>query len=146
MLVQVVIALFMHFSWAGPLIALITMPASLVELGRRKYCSVNALSQILNDIRSHGLPDATSASSIKRARNHEFSEYETPYGQVVRSIVIGEDAKGEPCTFWYADARACLFFFLRECPKLADFVRRRLFAKPCSFVRGQLHVCELLKK
>ena len=106
--------------------------ADLQTLGRRQYVSVRGLAGVLKDIRDNGLPSAISRSAIKRARETEFSEYVTPYGAVIRSIQIGEDDKGMPCTFWYTDTRACLYMFIAECGKLEAFFLARLRVHPCD--------------
>lgn len=108
--------------------------ASLVDIGRRQFVSVRALAGVLQDIKEHGLPSAVSRSSIKRARDSEFAEYNTAYGPIIRSIEIGVDAKGNPCNFWYADSRASLVYFISESEKLARFFKNKLLEKPCDLV------------
>ena len=104
----------------------------LVDLGRRKYVSVSGLAGVLKDIKENGMPDTISRSSIKRARDQEFDSYDTAYGAVLKTITAGTDKEGNPCTFWFADARACLYYMITESPKLADFFREKLKATPCS--------------
>ena len=104
----------------------------LVELGRRKFISVSALADVLKDIKENGMPTHVSRSSIKRARDHEFEQYNTPYGAVLKSMNIGTDENGDPCCFWFADSRACLYYMISESPKLAQFIREKLAAHPCN--------------
>jgi hypothetical protein len=107
--------------------------STLVGIGRRKFVSVSALADILKDLKEHGLPDAISRSSIKRARDSEFDSYVIPgYGAVVRPINSGTDENGDPCMFWLADSRACLYYMIKECPKLERFIQQRLLEHPCS--------------
>ncbi len=106
--------------------------ARLENLGRRKFVSVAGLADVLKDIRDHGMPSAISKDSIKRARDSEFEDYDTPYGKVIKSQEIGTDEDGNPCTFWFGDSRAVLYYMLSESPKLADFVREKLADHPCS--------------
>ena len=104
----------------------------LADLGRRKYVSSAGLADVLKDIRDNGMPDSISRQSIKRARDSEFDDFVTPYGPIMKSVVIGNDEDGRPCTFWLSDSRATLYYLMSESPKLADFVRETLKARPCS--------------
>ena len=81
------------------------------------------------------MPTAISRSSIKRTRDSEFDDFETPYGQILKSQDIGTDENGNPCMFWMADARAVLYFMISESPKLGDFIREKLAEHPCSIAK-----------
>ena len=104
----------------------------LERLGRRKFVSVSGLAEVLKEIRDHGMPDSISRSSIKRARERAFENESGPYGKIVKSVQSGFDENGIPCTFWYADPRACLYYMLGESSKLRDFIMQRLMEKPSS--------------
>ena len=105
----------------------------LSRLGRRKFVSVAGLADVLQDIKEHGMPDATSRSSIKRARDKAWdADVTSRYGTIVRSIECGVDEEGQPCVFWVADSRACLYYMISECGKLEAFIRQILVKNPCS--------------
>ena len=105
----------------------------LADLGRRKFVSVRGLADVLKDIKEHGMPDSISRSAIKRARDSALDEDElASYGAIVRSIDVGINSDGEPCTFWYADARATLYTLIRECPKLDAFIQQKLVEHPST--------------
>ena len=106
--------------------------ARLADLGRRKYVSSAGLEDVLKDIRDNGMPDSISRRAIKRARDSEFDDFVTPYGPIMKSVVIGNDEDGRPCTFWLSDSRATLYYLMSESPKLTDFVRETLKTRPCS--------------
>jgi hypothetical protein len=104
----------------------------LANIGRRKYISVSGLADVLKDIRHNGMPSSISRSSIKRARDQEFDEYDTSYGTLIKQVTAGTDDDGNPCTFWFADPRACLHYMITQSPKLAAFFQEKLAANPCS--------------
>ena len=105
----------------------------LASLGRRKFVSVAGLAEVLKEIREHGMPDATSRSAIKRARDKAFqADVTSRYGSVIRSIEIGSNEDGEPCVFWYVDSRACLYHMIRSSSKLERFIGYVLVKHPCT--------------
>ena len=110
----------------------------LANLGRRKYISVSGLADVLKDIRDNGMPDTISRSSIKRARDQEFDSYDTSYGAVLKHMDAGTDDEGNPCTFWFADSRACLYYMITESPKLAVFFFSREAGSQSMYYRQPL--------
>ena len=57
----------------------------LTAFGRSAHVTARALSALFNDIRMHGVPDATSRVSIMRARRREVFA-ETPHGPLLRFV------------------------------------------------------------
>ena len=58
---------------------------SLADLGRKKFVSQAALAELLKELRElEELPEATSRSSIKRAREEKVT-VESPLGPLLRS-------------------------------------------------------------
>ena len=85
--------------------------------------SVSGLAAVLHEINMYGMPDVTSRSGIKRARDTEFNAAtQTPYGKVICSLHIGVDESGEPLEFWIAAPRATLYHFIRASSKLEAFI------------------------
>ena len=109
-------------------------PPDVSLFGRRKYVSVRGLAAVLDEIKQYGVPEVTSRSSIKRARDTEFEAVtQTRYGKVIRSLHIGVDNKSEEALeFWFADPRATLYHFIRDCINLQSFVLECLDKHPCS--------------
>ena len=99
------------------------IPAPDVSLfGRRKYVSIRGLAAVLDEIKQYGMPDVTSFSGIKRARDTEFAALsKTSYGEVITHKYIGVDENDKPLEFWFADPRATLYHFIRDCSKLESF-------------------------
>lgn len=107
--------------------------ASLADLGRRRFASVSALSEILKELKEHGMPENTSKSSIKRSRDAEFSDSSsTPYGSIMQRMEVGCNIDGMPLHFWYANPRATLYYFLRDCPRLETFLKQKLLEHPST--------------
>lgn len=48
--------------------------ANLAALGRQHYVSQHGLSNILQEIQKHGLPNKLSRQSVKRAREEELEK------------------------------------------------------------------------
>ena len=112
---------------------LVFLMAALAAVGRRRFVSVSALSEILKEIKALGMPDATSRGAIKRARDAEFAEKaDTPHGKVLIQMEIGNNADGSPVLAWIAEPRACLYYFIRTCTKLESFIATRIQLHPNS--------------
>lgn len=56
----------------------------LSSIGRQRYVSSSALAAVLKDVQQHGMPSATSRSSIKRSREKELSEMTNQFGSILR--------------------------------------------------------------
>jgi hypothetical protein len=104
----------------------------LAAFGRRKFMTMSALADVLQDIKEHGMPSATSRSSIKRARDEQFaSDEQTIYDSILKKIEIGiseEDGSITEC--WIIEPRACMYYMLRSSPKLEAFLHSRLALHP----------------
>lgn len=108
-------------------------PPSAAIFGRRKYVSVSGLAAVLQEIKQHGMPNTTSRSGIKRARDKEFNAATlTPYGRVIVSKTIGVDESGAPLEFWIASPSSTLYYFIRSSDRLEAFVLECLKKRPCS--------------
>ena len=106
---------------------------SAALFGRRKYVSVSGLAAVLDEIKQYGMPDTTSRSGIKRARDREFNaSTQTPYGPVIVPMTIGVDESGTPLEFWIASPRATLYYFIRSSDRLESFILECLKTHPCS--------------
>lgn len=109
-----------------------TAPSAAI-FGRRKFVTVSALAQVMQEIKEYGLPTATSRSGIKRARDTEFDETSsTSYGQVIRPINVGADASGAPLQFWIAEPRSNLYYMINKSTRLESFILATLKRQPCS--------------
>lgn len=75
------------------------MASGLANIGRKKYTSVSALSQILGEVReyydAHGhLPEHTSKMSIKRAREADIAQYDDHFlGPLIQSMMLTMNAE-----------------------------------------------------
>ena len=58
----------------------------LTAFGRSAHVTARGLSALFNDIRTHGVPDATSRFSIMQARRREVFA-QTPHGPLLRFVV-----------------------------------------------------------
>ena len=73
------------------------MSANLASFGRRKFVSTRALAEILQEVKSSGLPKATSKDSIKRAREKDLADMANEFGSLVIYLESErEDPKGTP--------------------------------------------------
>eukprot|EP00438_Fugacium_kawagutii_P023845 Skav212952 [mRNA] locus=scaffold5129:11069:13197:+ [translate_table: standard] len=64
------------------------MSSPLADLGRRKFVSQSALSELLKELKAlPELPDATSRFSVKRAREEKVN-VETPLGQLFQDVSL----------------------------------------------------------
>jgi hypothetical protein len=106
---------------------------SVTLFGRRKFISVSALSEVLAEIKLHGMPDSSSKSTIKRARDREFAdESATPYGVVIQSLTTGVNSANKPVEFWYADPRCNIYYMMRKCNRLYMFFLATLEKHPST--------------
>lgn len=103
----------------------------LESIGRNSFVTQRGLAAVLDEINEFGMPDATSRSTINRARTHELFDVDTPYGKVIRRSVI-MNAMGSPLSFYTIDPRACLHHFGACSANFKSFLLRRLRAHPCS--------------
>lgn len=101
----------------------------LAKLGRRRYISISALSSVIDEIRQHGLPDSSSRSSIKRARN-EFRMVDTRYGSLFRTIPITLDNKTKPWSLMYIHPAAMLVHLTECCKNFSDVFLTQLRTQP----------------
>jgi hypothetical protein len=109
------------------------MAGILGKLGRKRFVSLSALAAVLQELASaESLPSAISRSSIKRAREAEWAEAQTPYGEVIGTAEIGNDKNGNPLSFHVVNPMSNLYYFIRQCPQLQTFMRDKLLETPCS--------------
>jgi len=115
-------------------VAIATSYMSLHDFGLRRYCSVRALAGLLQEIKQHGMPSAISRSSIKRARESEFNDYQCDYSPLIRQLTIDDanDDDDAHNTFWYCDSRACLHYMIKKAPPLEQFMLTKLQEHPCT--------------
>ena len=70
----------------------------LSRFGRKSFASESALSALIGEIREHGLPDASSRSSISRDKRKELNE-KTQFGDILKTVdAIGHDDAPIPLT------------------------------------------------
>ena len=70
------------------------MSKVLADLGRNNV-SQSALSELLKELKETKLPDATSRSSVKRARDEKM-DIQTPVGHLFRKKTLaGGDGEGQ---------------------------------------------------
>ena len=100
---------------------------SLESLSFKKFCSKSALAEVLTELKTKGLPSATSRTSIKRAREKAV-DIATPYGDMlVRKQVELEPPKpgGKPTRFefTFVNPVAWLYHISATCREYSDFFR-----------------------
>ena len=113
-------------SAAGP-----TQKQLLAKLGRRKYVSISALSEVLEEIRQHGMPDNSSRSSIKRARD-EYRMVDTRYGPIFRTMPITLNNRTQPFNMMYLHPGAMLTHLAQTCKAFSEVFQSRIRLKPSS--------------
>jgi len=87
-----------------------------------KTVSQAALSALLQDISKHGLPKATSRSSIKRSKDLEV-DIETPYGKLLMSKSFQLSEKYRQCRQWefhFVNPAAFLHYICATCDDFAS--------------------------
>ena len=94
--------------------------------------SQRGLAAVLDEINANGMPEATSRSTINRARNGELDDVNTPYGMVIQRKAVGTNKYGRQCLFYIVDARANLYFFCQRSDCFKSFLIFRLRQHPCS--------------
>ena len=103
----------------------------LASLGRRRYVSESALAELLKEVKEVGMPDASSRSSIKRARKAVIDEIQTEFGPLIQSFEVPLEGGGTD-KFDFIHPGALVSHALRNIPAYRDFVKERLQACPCS--------------
>jgi len=97
----------------------------------KPHCSASALSEILKDIRQHGVPDLTDRASMRKGRD-QVAEYATQYGPIVKSMSL-IDKDGNLVDFPFACPLASLTYALAESPAFRALFKHRLSLQESSF-------------
>ena len=84
----------------------------LTAFGRSAHVTARGLSALFNDIRTHGVPDATSRFSIMQARRREVFA-ETPHGTLLR-FVDAVPVKNKPIKVALQVPAAALYLAAQE--------------------------------
>lgn len=96
----------------------------------KAHCSASALSQILTDIKSHGLPDLVNRNTLREARDFIASACGT-YGPIVK-LMECEDTDGTFKQIPIACPFASLSAAMAESINFQRFVKGRLQKHPCT--------------
>ena len=102
----------------------------LVTGHHRSYVSQSALAEIIKQIREHGLPDAGSRSSIKRARERALPQ-QTPIGAMWISANV-EMNNGAQKAFPMVNPLPLLHQLLTECEGFAAAFHAKLQKRGCA--------------
>lgn len=105
----------------------------LASIGSGHYVSTNALEAIVKDIRQHGIPDASSASSIRRART-AVATWSTPYGPVLQSVDLILD-DGTIFKLPYQHPMAAIHHAIETSPAFASMVLYAYRKQPCGILQ-----------
>jgi hypothetical protein len=106
----------------------------LSRLGLRSYVSQSALAQVLSDVRRDGIPEASSRSSIKRAREASI-RVSTPFGPLLRSFEVHLAGSPQPHSISYVHPIALLHHLCERSNDFAEFVEDALQRRPPSLSR-----------
>ena len=91
---------------------------NLARVGRTSYVSQRGLAEVLHEIQIHGLPSATSRSSVNRARDADIEACANTYGKVLLSRELETEGKGNsPFVHPLAFVQHCL----TECQPFRDY-------------------------
>ena len=96
----------------------------------KPHCSASALSQILVEIKRHGLPELTGRGAMREARDR-VAQHETAYGPIVKSLQVA-DKDGVVLQLPYACPFASLTYALDESVSLQRLFKRQLSLQPSS--------------
>ena len=103
----------------------------LNEFRRSKpFCSASAMSQILIDVKKHGLPDLTGRRAMREARNLITSTSDE-YGSILQTMQC-EAVNGDMISIPVANPFAQLTQCLKESDSFRSFVKSRLDLHPSS--------------
>lgn len=68
----------------------------LAAIGRKRYVSTSALSEVLKEVKDAGLPGGISRSSVKRARESELASWSNSTANAITEVEYEcVDAKGK---------------------------------------------------
>lgn len=103
----------------------------LISLGRASYASHSAISSLMNHVKTHGLPEATSRSQQYRARKDICRQREGDYGPLVvdRELAL---ANGEPKQVSFQNPFTWLQHNCLQSKDFATIMQAALRAHPCS--------------
>lgn len=86
------------------------------------HVSQRGLAEVLHEIQIHGLPSATSRSSVKRARDADIEACANTYGKVLLSRELETEGKGNSKqTFPFVHPLAFVQHCLTECQPFRDY-------------------------
>jgi len=106
--------------------------SDLVALHRYSYVSSRALTSVLKHIRDHGLPEAVSVRSQRRAHDDIVNE-KTPVGPVLRNLASPLN-DGSTLQVGVQSPMAMLYVLTRKCKEFRSFMCNRLRQFPPSMV------------
>ena len=96
--------------------------STLARVGRSSYVSQRGLAEVLHEIQTHGLPSATSRSSVKRSRDADLEACANMYGKVLLSRELETEGKGNSKqTFPFVNPLAFVQHCLTECQPFRDY-------------------------
>lgn len=102
----------------------------LARIGRRKYVTQAALSEVLTEVKNAGMPEGTSRSSVKRARDNELASWANSIGEAITYLQFDSVGSGgkKPGTVRLPFVHP--FWFLQVCldkrPAFARYFQQHL--------------------
>ena len=108
----------------------------LSHLGRKVFTTQRALAQILKQIRElDELPAATGRSAVKRAREQQLHDYDTPYGPIyIEPTLQKED--GFDVTIPSLSPAAMLHWACQHCAAFGQFLEKQMVLNPPTFAKN----------
>jgi len=98
---------------------------------RVPHVSASALSAILRDVSTHGLPEMDARSHFREARD-DVASTDTPYGHVLQESTVPRDGGGRPIKVPFAHPLALLWQLYATCEGFFSLLTSRLREHPCS--------------
>ena len=96
----------------------------------KPHCSASALSQILTDIKQHGVPELTDRISMRQGRDRVAS-LNTVYRPILKHMQL-LDTSGASIDMPFACPFASLTYALAESPNFRKLVKQRLLLNPST--------------
>ena len=103
---------------------------ALCSLGKASHVSQRGITQLLNDINKHGIPDAHSRASQYRARKDLVST-ETPYGPLVQHMTMKRAGKPD-VTIGFQNPLAFVHYNAEHSDRYAEMLLNALADHPSS--------------
>lgn len=106
------------------------MPSPVADLGRRKFVSQSALSELLKELKAlPELPEATSRSTLKRARDEKVSG-QTPLGPLFLDTQLPTEQGEFKCRMVHPGA--LLWYLCFNCSSFWTYLESVLVRKPST--------------